>query len=474
MPNIEIDYSPLSYQEKFHSSNYRFKIVVGGRRVGKSLCALHEALAKALSKPRSLIWWVSPTLTDSREVGWDMLKQYMDTLKPAISYVNETRMMIGFVNGSKILFKSGEKERSLRGRGLDHVVMDEAAFIDPDIWKRALRPALSDKKGTASIVSTANGRNWFWEKWFEAKEEIGRNRGRMTWEYFRWPTSINTFISPEEIELARNDLSDIDFRQEYLAEFVTRAGLVYSDFSDQNIIDGFKVEDYHDFFIGADFGYANPSALCFMAVDNRTGYVYQFDEVYESRTSISDLADLIDLKLEQWGIPRSRVRAIYTDPAGNAEELTSGISPVDYLRMEREWEVVNKGTLIVYGLHLVRSYIKAADGSVRFFVNKICHNTIRSLRGYTYERYFKSDMVKEEPQKDGIHDHMCDAIRYFFVNRFDKAKWVTNKVDNQNYLSSNRLPPPVIKKCASCNMPFSSRSKKDSPPFLCNKCKENI
>ena len=26
--------------------------------------------------------------------------------------------------------------------------------------------------------------------------------------------------------------------------------------------------------------------------------------------------------------------------------------------------------------------------------------------------------LKQEPLKDGFHDHGCDMIRYFFINRF--------------------------------------------------------
>lgn len=208
-----------------------------------------------------------------------------------------------------------------------------------------------------------------------------------------------------------------------------------------------------------------------MAVDNRTEEVVMFDEIYESRTNIEQLSDIIETTLKKWGIPKYRVKRIYTDPAGNAEELTSGISPVDYLRMERGWKVENKGSLIVYGLHLVRSYMKAADGKRKFFILNTCINALKSISGYSYAVQRITDLVKEEPLKDGIHDHMCDAIRYFFVNRFDKAKWVAKEADIQSYLGE-AVKKPTFKRCAVCHLPFPSKTSLRQPPHICNKCKE--
>lgn len=59
--------------------------------------------------------------------------------------MHETLLKVKFKNGSSLSFKGADNERSLRGRGLTYLVIDEAAFIEQDIWTRALRPALSDR-----------------------------------------------------------------------------------------------------------------------------------------------------------------------------------------------------------------------------------------------------------------------------------------------------------------------------------------
>lgn len=461
---ITINYCPFPYQMAFHQSPARFKIIAGGRRVGKSKSALHDAIAHCLSTNNAVCWWVSPTFAEAREVGFEEFKTH-EELKPAIKYINDSQLKVKFINGSTLYFKSADNDKSLRGRGLTKLVMDEAAFVkDPAIWKKVLRPALSDKQGSATLISSPNGRNWFYDDHTSAK-------WKDNWEQYHWPTHINPMIPQSEIDIAKSELSDIDFRQEYLAEFVSPAGMVYDDFNEENEIKGFQLELHHEIYIGADFGFANPSALLFIAVNRKYGTVTVFDEIYEARLSMQDMLQRIYQKLNKWKI--QEVEWIYTDPAGNAEELTSGISPVDFLRMTGGFKVANKGSRISPGLSLVRSYIKSANGTRRFFVTDECPETIRSIRGYCYGFKQGKYVVNEEPEKDGIHDHACDALRYFFVNRFDHAKYVAKELPQQNLLA-NKQKSSIMKRCTVCRSPFASKTAKTEPPFKCNKCSEEL
>lgn len=458
--NISIGYSPFSYQLEFHKDSARFKIIVGGRRVGKSLSVLHELIRLSLTNSNNIYWWVSPTYAEAREVGFEIFRSYPELL-PAIDNINIQQLKITFVNGSCLYFKSADNEKSLRGRGLKHVVLDEAAFIvNPDLWHKVIRPALSDKQGGATLISSPNGRNWFYELYKNTE-------GKENWSRYHWPTHINPMISPEEIESVKDELSELAFRQEFLAEFVAPAGMVYDDFSiDHNVIDSFTPTNIHDIYLGADFGFANPTAVAFIAVDRITRKVYIFDEIYDKRLPMNKLLDTIRQKEQQWGI---KVDTIYTDPAGNAEELTSGISPVDFLRMKGDYRVLNKGSRIMPGVALVRSFIKSAADTRRLFVLNKCEETIRSLSGYCYQVNKSNFIINEEPWKDGIHDHMCDAIRYFFVNKFDNAKYVAKSLDQHSLLTSKN-PSVIMKKCVTCRKMYTSRTPKKHPPFHCNEC----
>lgn len=451
---INIDYNPFPHQLEAHNSSARFVAINGGRRAGKSEYAIQELIKHAIQTPDGLSWYLAPTYRDAKEIGWDKFKQHIPTLTPVISKINESELKVIWLNGHQTYFKGTDNRASLRGRGLTKAILDEVAFQHPDVWYTIVRPALMDKHGSAILITTPNGKNWFYQLY----------RDDSTFIHYTWPTAINPLITEDELSSIRDSLSLRDYRQEVLAEFVTAAGLVYDEFSEDNK----TIDDivFNEVRLGIDFGFANPTAVAFMDYNSIDDEVTQFDEIYEERKDIYTLIELINAKLRYYGI--SNV-IIYTDPAGNAAELSSGISPVDALR-KAGFVVRNKGSEIAPGVAMVRSFIRNANGKVRFKVHSRCKNAIRSLEGYTYDKRNTTEEVKEEPLKDGIHDHMCDAIRYYFVNRFDQAKYVSSSLPDVYYNREDGRKLTIMKRCVSCRRTFVSHTPADKPPFKCSAC----
>jgi hypothetical protein len=135
----------------------------------------------------------------------------------------EVEKMVEFPGGGFVQVKSADNPDSLRGEGLDFVALDECAFMKEAAWSEALRPALSDKKGKALFISTPKGRNWFWHVWLMGRDEK-RNPDWMSWQF---PTGTNPHIDPAEIENAKRTLPERVFLQEYMAEFIEDAGIVF-------------------------------------------------------------------------------------------------------------------------------------------------------------------------------------------------------------------------------------------------------
>lgn len=108
-----------------------------------------------------------------------------------------------------------------RGRKYGRVVIDEAAMARhlEEAWTKAIRPTLTDFGGSAWLLSTPKGGNYFkmlFDRGMAADEE--------EWASFQIPTSENPYIPKKEIESARLELPSLAFRQEYLAEFVDAEG----------------------------------------------------------------------------------------------------------------------------------------------------------------------------------------------------------------------------------------------------------
>lgn len=157
------------------------------------------------------VWWIAPSYPQS-SAAWRELKALANQI-PERS-IREDERRITLPGGGEIAIRSADAPVSLKGEGLDLVVIDEAAYINEEVWTDSLRPTLSDRKGGALIISTPAGFNWFHEAWQRGQE------GRADWQSWHYPTSDNPLIDPAEIEAARETLPSRTFNQEYLALFV--------------------------------------------------------------------------------------------------------------------------------------------------------------------------------------------------------------------------------------------------------------
>lgn len=453
-----IRYCPHPYQALFHKDNSRWRIVVGGRRVGKSKMCLQEAVKQALTHANFMVYWIAPTFKIAKEVGFAEFLTFADDLQPAITVINYSSLEVEFTNGSIIRFRTGDNPDLLRGRKIDLIILDEAAFIKEIIWQ-VVRPALADTQGKAVLISTPNGIG----DWFHTIYNDPLNQ----WSKYHWTSLMNSDImTPEEVADLKAGMSQTEYDQEILAKFVTRSGRVYADFDENNVIDSWTYDKSKwDIYLGLDFGFASPTSIAMLAVDKLTqNKVVQFDEIYQARTPINDIMDLNLVRLKTYNIGLADIKCCYSDPAGEAYELSSGESPVDLMR-KAGYQVINKKSFIAPGCAQVRSWIRTSNGNRRFFVTKNCKETIRSFNGLQYQ-----EDGKEEPLKDGLHDHLCDAVRYFFVNRFDQAKYVAKDLDQSSYGKETVIRS--TKRCPKCNKLFRSDTGLNRPPFVCTNCKD--
>lgn len=139
--------------EVFHN-DCRFRVVVAGRRWGKSKLSMAEMLAWA-TKKRQKIWYVAPTYKMAKQIMWNELKMMVP--REWVTKIRENELSMEFRNGSRIDLKGADKPDSLRGVSLDFLVLDEFQDISPDTWKTVLRPTLADRKGHALFIGCVRG-----------------------------------------------------------------------------------------------------------------------------------------------------------------------------------------------------------------------------------------------------------------------------------------------------------------------------
>lgn len=233
-------------QQEVRRDPARFKVLDCGRRWGKTRLGVALCTGCALRGGRA--WWIAPSFPMSA-VGWRGLKALARGVPGSLT--REVERMVLFPSGGWAQVRSADNPDSLRGEGLDIVLLDECAFLQEETWTRALRPALADRQGKAMFISTPKGRNFFWRLWEKGQE------GDPDWQSWKLPTAENPFIAPAEIEAARQTLPERIFRQEFLADFIEEgAGVFRGIFAAALAIPQERAIEGHDYVIGCDWGRA--------------------------------------------------------------------------------------------------------------------------------------------------------------------------------------------------------------------------
>jgi len=212
MPSIVIDYQPQEYQNEIHDNPSRYRVIVIGRRGGKTELLLQEQIKKAYLD-KGLHWIIAPSYKQAKSICWTRLKAIL-RVDPAWKY-NEQELYAEHLKiGTKIELKGADNEDSLRGSGLKSAGLDECAMMKPNVWPEIIRPMLADSQGPATFISTPKAHNWFYDLYMKG---VNQEEGWVSWQH---PTAINKYIAKDEIEQMKKDMSDRLFRQEVMAEFL--------------------------------------------------------------------------------------------------------------------------------------------------------------------------------------------------------------------------------------------------------------
>jgi len=144
---------------------------------------------------------------------------------------SQQELTIELSTGSVIQLLGADNPDSLRGVGLDCVVLDEHAFMHADTWPMVVRPMLSDRKGSAIFISTPCGLNHFYELYLAA-------RTSNDWITFHYKTEDGGYVAPDELASLRSEMDAKRYAQEFEASFETLGTRVYHAFDrERNVTD---------------------------------------------------------------------------------------------------------------------------------------------------------------------------------------------------------------------------------------------
>lgn len=227
MSNIITLPKPLDYQKEMLDAfvNDKIDTIVfkKGRQSGGSYFAKMVITKYLLENTNKKCMYLTPAYKLAKSFYVNLEK----SLKPFIMRNNSVDLYLEFSTGSSIQFFSGHNsyKDSIRGFNAHLLIIDEAAFIDDDVYYYAIKPSslvLGEKKLFISSPNTAQG--FFYDVYNLAKNgEEG---------FYLKEVNIydNPFVKEVDIEQIKRQIPKRVFKQEYLAEFLDGDGAVFTNY----------------------------------------------------------------------------------------------------------------------------------------------------------------------------------------------------------------------------------------------------
>ena len=370
----------------------RFVMATCGRRFGKSYLAVAKALKVALEKPRANVLMLAPTHEMAKATLWRSLTDLVP--ESWISKRLDSTLELHLINGSRIECKSGDRPDRLRGRSLDFVCLDEAAYLQAPLWFEVLRPALSDRQGGALFTTTPAGlvQSWFADLWEATDDGWGRHQ---------YSTLQGGWVSDSEVAEARAMLDPRTFRAEYEASFEAPTGRVFPDFGEENIDDTIGDDGFDGLKIGIDFNVATlPAIVCRVVGDE----LWVIDEVTLHNSTTEQLGRTLRERFPD------RNLLAYPDPTGGARKTSAAAGATDHTLLEKSGiRVYERRTpyAIRDKYQAMNWLICDARGRRRLRVHPQCRDLIRDLKFMVYKE------GTDQPDKsDPERSHHSDALGY--------------------------------------------------------------
>lgn len=424
----ETGYYPHQGQRVVHYNNARHRVLVNGRRWGKTLCGAKEAecmtfVKNFLGQPQ-IGWIIGPEYSDCEKefrVIYDSLKSLgVDKISDKFTNnVENGNMHIKTRWGFDLQCRSARHPESLVGEGLDFVLLVEGGRHRRKMWGDYVRPALSDKRGwsfTSGVPEGASENSLLY-----ALYQRGQNPTKKSWFSITMPSWTNNIVFPggrndPEILEAEDDLTDDEFARQYGAEFVESVGRVMKEWdSDDHVVD-LTFNPKWPLYAAVDFGYTNAWVWLWIQIDT-------FNNVYvigEHRFFLRDTDDIAVNEFASHPLTK-RLSAIYVDPASpdDANILVRKLNV--QTRSNTGGELKNRLNLIRTSLKLRPSHLPDGhpDKKPALFVDRSCTELIREM-GSDYrwpER--KSEMKNESELPMDKDNHGPEALGRFFKGHME-------------------------------------------------------
>lgn len=420
-------YEPHAKQKRFHGSDKKMRLYIGGNRSGKTTGGIVED-----------VWWLTgkhPYIVTPRNrpvagrivsvdfangVNKIIIPQLKQWVPPSqlrggswYSAYDAKERVLNFENGSFVELMSYDQDLDkFAGTSRDFVHYDEEP--PNDIYTEC-QARLIDRKGRSWITMTpVEGMTWIYDVIYQPGI-VGDPRV----DVIEVDMAENPYLDEEEIEDYLGSLDEDTRQARGHGKFVQIGGLVYKQFRPNiHVIEPVDIKKFLDprkykWYMSLDHGYNNPTAVLWHAVDINNN-VITFDEHYMAEKTIDFHSEEIKRHEKEHGrTPDIRV----CDPALKQRQATTGTS------IQTEYAIRGIGMIdgdndMNTGIAKVNQYLEVdSKGHTHWHITRNCVNLIREIQRLRWKTWATKKQQNQNNPYDQIHkkdDHACDSARYFF------------------------------------------------------------
>lgn len=316
-PRFDLNRYCFSKQIEFNKSLGKRNVLCTSGRAGKSVLFAARFVDQALKTPRANLLFIGKTRSSAKRIVWDYLKDINRDYKLEAEF-NETELVGKFKNEAKIHLIGLDKEKDIekiRGVPWLEVYIDEGQTFGSYLKRLildVLSPRLMDYDGTLSVGGTPSPvkAGMFWKIW---SRDIGfRDYRRFSWTIFDNPyIQLKSGKPPEQLvaeECERRgvDKYDASIQREFYAQWVDDfKRQVYRYDANLNTYDEFPSNGTDWLYVGGiDLGYHDSDAINIWAFSRSSPVLYQAYEYKKAKSSITDLAHILNSLNQQYRIFR--------------------------------------------------------------------------------------------------------------------------------------------------------------------------
>jgi hypothetical protein len=402
-------------QWSVHTNPARFRVVVTGRRWGKTTLDKAEAMSE-YGEP-GLVWYLAPTYDMARELMWEPIKA-ITPRQWLVREPNETRMELETIWGCRFACKSVEHPDRLRGRGPRKIIGDE--FQDwkdgQRTWEEVLLPSLLTSNGTALLTGTPKSFNHLYDAYDKGQRQVD---GWASWQFV---TADAPHIDRAFLAQMRAEMDPRAYRQEFEASFEAMAGRAYYAFDRKKHVAPVQLVSGVPVCITFDFNINPATAVIGQGIgqDARVWREVWVTHAGGEATRAAAQKAKSHLALAGW---TGEVR-IYGDAAGSSPKTTG---PSDHAILRdvfggASWHIKPANPHVRDRVAAVNARCETMDGRQHFTVDPSCVHLIADLEQVIFE-----DTGDLDKKSNPMLTHVSDALGYW-VHRDWPVKHVTQSV----------------------------------------------